>query len=96
MVLRFSNAKIVPFSRPNWSKNSSLKAALTYVSMFQIIRVLAHTLLIFIILICVLTFFLFSVFRACCNHCFVLLRHTQFHLTVFSFVFVSCAVQFVQ
>ena len=61
---------------------------------FQIIRVLAHTLLIFIILICVLIFFLFSIFRACCNHCFVLWRHTQFHLTVFSSVFLSCAVQF--
>ena len=67
-----------------------------YVLMFQIIRVLAHTLLIFIILICVLIFFVFSIFRACCNHCFVLWRHTQFHLTVFSSVFLSCSVQFVQ
>ena len=52
------------------------------------------TLLIFIILICVLIFFLFSIFRACCNHCFVLWRHTQFHLTVFSsvFLFVCCTV----
>ena len=58
--------------------------------------VLAHTLLIFIILVCVLIFFLFSIFRACCNHCFVLWRHSQFHLTVFSSVFLSCAVQFVQ
>ena len=54
-----------------------------------------HTLLIFIILVCVLIF-LFSIFRTCCNHCFVLWRHTQFHLTVFSSVFLSCAVQFVQ
>ena len=67
-----------------------------YVLMFQIIRVLAHTLFIFIILIYVLIFFLFSIFRACCNHCFVLWRHTQFHLTVFSSVFLWCAVQFVQ
>ena len=67
-----------------------------YVLMFQIIRVLAHTLLIFIILICVLIFFVFSIFRACCNHCFVLWRHTQFHLTVSSSVFLSCSVQFVQ
>ena len=28
--------------------------------------------------------------------CFVLWRHSQFHLTVFSSVFLSCAVQFVQ
>ena len=41
-------------------------------------------------------FLFFSIFRACCNHCFVLWRHTQFHLTVFSSVFLSCAVQFVQ
>ena len=46
-----------------------------YVLMFQIIRVPAHALLIFIILICVFIFFLFSIFRACCNHCFVLWRH---------------------
>ena len=57
---------------------------------------LAHTLLIFIILICVLIFFLFSIFHACCNHCFVLWRHTQFHLMVFSSVFLSCTVHFVQ
>ena len=50
----------------------------------------------FIILICVLIFFLFSIFRTCCNHCFVLWRHTQFHFTVFSSVLLSCAVQFVQ
>ena len=49
-----------------------------------------------VILVCVLIFFLFSIFRACCNHCFVLWRHSQFHLTVFSSVFLSCAVQFVQ
>ena len=34
--------------------------------------------------------------QKCCNHCFVLWRHSQFHLTVFSSVFLSCAVQFVQ
>ena len=33
-----------------------------YVLMFLIFRVLAHTLLIFIILVCVLIFFLFSIF----------------------------------
>ena len=48
-----------------------------YVSMFQFIRVLAHTLLILIILICVLFFILFTVFRACLDHCFVLWRHTH-------------------
>ena len=42
-----------------------------YVFMFQFIRVLANTLLILIIIICVLFFILFSIFRACLDHCFV-------------------------
>ena len=77
-------------------ENEISRRTIMFFKMFQIIRVLAHTLLIFIILICVLIFFLLSIFRACCNQCFVLWRHTQFHLTVFSSVFLSCTVQFVQ
>ena len=47
----------------------------------------AHTLLILIILICVLFFILFSIFRACLDQCFVLWRHTQFLFNGFISVF---------
>ena len=58
--------------------------------MFQFIRALAHTLLILIILICVLFFILFTIFRACLDHCFVWWRHTHI-FNGFSSVFLSCA-----
>ena len=54
-----------------------------YVLMFQFIRVLAHTLLILIILICVLFLILFSIFRACLDHCnCIVASYAYFYLTV--------------
>ena len=60
--------------------------------MFRFIRVLTHTLLIFIILICVLFFILLSTFRACMDHYFALWRHTQFLFKGFSSVFLCACV----
>ena len=61
--------------------------------MFQFIRVLTHTLLIFIRLItCVLFFILLSTFRRCMDHYFVLWRHAQFLFNGFSSVFFCACV----
>ena len=63
-----------------------------YVLMFQIIRVLAHTMLIFIIPICVAIFFFFSIFCACGNDCFVASYTISFNGFQFCFPFVCCSV----
>ena len=57
--------------------------------MFQFILVLAHTLSILVIHICVLFFILLSLFRACLDHCFVLWCHTHILFNGFSSVFHS-------
>ena len=63
-----------------------------YVLMFQIIRVLVD----FYYTHMCFDFLLIFSFSRVLQSLFCLWRHTQFHLTVFSSVFLSCAVQFVQ
>ena len=100
------NLQIQPwFCRPvdgqNWSSprcswcklflRELIKQTYSYVLMFQFVRVLAHTLLILIILICVLLFILFSIFCACLFsllYCGVI---RIFLFNGFNAVFLSCA-----